>query len=238
MSALPQALPDAPPQASLERRMRWFELSLVILVSCGTIFLNSLYIFFKGPGPVPQYQQYRWVTGLTHEVASLLLLVYVLSRRNLRLANLGFRWSAKDLLLGLPAAIGGFFAYAIGFLIVSFIHRLVLGSPAVGPNARAFFSHPGLAIIPYVLLNPFFEELIVRAYLMTELLELTGSAFLAVAVSVLVLASYHLYYGWVGAISIGFMFLAFSIFFLKTRRALPIISAHGLIDIYGIFRLW
>jgi CAAX amino terminal protease family. len=218
--------------------MRGFELSLVILVSCSTPFLNSFYVFLKGPGSFTQYPHFRWALGLTHEVVSLLLLAYVLSRRNLRLASLGFRWSAKDLLLGVPIAIGSYIAYAIGFFLVSLLHKTLFGSPAIAPSARAFFSHPGPAIVPYVLLTPFFEELIVRAYLMTELQELTGSSALAVMASVLVQASYHLYYGWVGALSIGFMFLAFAIVFLKTRRALPVISAHGLIDIYGILRLW
>ncbi|HET8965609.1 MAG TPA: CPBP family intramembrane glutamic endopeptidase, partial [Candidatus Acidoferrum sp.] len=139
---------------------------------------------------------------------------------------------------GIPIAIGSYIAYAIGFFLVSLIHSALFGSPAIAPSARAFFSHPGLAVVPYVLLNPFFEELIVRAYLMTAVLELTGSSALAVMASVLVQTSYHLYYGWVGAISIAFMFLAFAIVFLKTRRALPVIFAHGLIDIYGILRLW
>jgi len=218
--------------------MRWFELSLVVFVSCGTIFLNSLYVFLHGPGAISQYPHFRWTSGLIHELASLLVLVYVLSRRSLRLSSLGLRWSAKDCLLGLPIAIVAYVAYAIGFLLISFAHKMLFGSPAIAPSARAFFLHPGVASVPYVLLNPFFEELIVRSYLMTEVLKLTGSSALAVVASVLVQTSYHLYYGWVGAISIGFMFLVFSVVFLKTRRSLSVISAHGLIDIYGILRLW
>jgi hypothetical protein len=72
---------------------------------------------FSLKGLVPLYPHFRWAVGLTHEVASLLLLVYVLSRRNLRLASLGFRWSAKDLLLGVTIAIGSYIAYAIGFFL-------------------------------------------------------------------------------------------------------------------------
>ena len=42
-------------------------------------------------------------------------------------------------------------------------------------TARDFFAHPSVMAIPLALLNPFFEELLVRAYLMTEVMELTGS---------------------------------------------------------------
>jgi membrane protease YdiL (CAAX protease family) len=73
---------------------------------------------------------------------------------------------------------------------------------------------------------------------MTEVLELTGSSILAVALRVAFQFSYHLYYGWAGATSLAFMFLAFSLCYVRTRRALPIIVAHGFYDIYALIRLW
>ncbi len=92
--------------------------------------------------------------------------------------------------------------------------------------------------IPLALLNPFFEELIVRAYLMTEVMELTGSSTLAVVLSVFVQFAYHLYYGWSGAISLAFFFLALALYYVRSRRALPVIIAHGLSDVYTLIRLW
>jgi membrane protease YdiL (CAAX protease family) len=92
--------------------------------------------------------------------------------------------------------------------------------------------------VPFALLNPFFEELIVRAYLMTEVADLTGSSALAVAASVLFQWSYHLYYGWAGATSMAFMFLALSLYYARSRHALPIIVAHAFFDIYAFIRLW
>jgi membrane protease YdiL (CAAX protease family) len=86
-------------------------------------------------------------------------------------------------------------------------------------------------------LNPFFEELIVRAYLMTEVLDLTGSSTLAVALSVALQFAYHLSYGWAAAISLSFQFLIFALYYAFTRRALPIIVAHSLFDISGLLHL-
>ena len=76
--------------------------------------------------------------------------------------------------------------------------------------------------------------MIVRAYVMTEVMELTGSSILAVAISVAcVRFSYHLYYGWLNAIQLCVLFLVFALYYAHSRRALPIIIAHGLVDIYG-----
>jgi membrane protease YdiL (CAAX protease family) len=89
-----------------------------------------------------------------------------------------------------------------------------------------------------ISLNPLFEELIVRAYRMTEVIELTGCSTLAVALSVGVQFSYQLYYGWVGATSLSFLFLLFALYDARSRRAPPVIVAHGFFDVYALLRLW
>ena len=76
-----------------------------------------------------------------------------------------------------------------------------------------------------------------RAYVMTEIRELTGSNMMAVVSSVLLQASYHLYYGWIGALSIAFPFSVFAIYYALSRRAVPIIVGHAVFDLYGLIRL-
>lgn len=76
-----------------------------------------------------------------------------------------------------------------------------------------------------------------RAYLMTEVVELTGSTRLAVLLSVGVQTAYHLYYGWWTALALGIQFLVFSLYFSRWRRALPLVIAHGFYDIRGFIHL-
>jgi membrane protease YdiL (CAAX protease family) len=230
-TAQPRALGD-------EKRQRWFELSLVLFVAFGTFFLNSLYLFRNGPSAAPHISGYRWLMATLQEVTSLLLLGYVLWRRNLRLRDLGLRWSLRDVGIGLIVAFAAFLATSLGTFIIQMAHYAAYGSFSTGPTGKDFFSHPGVMAIPFSLLNPFFEELIVRAYLMTEIMDLTGSSALAVALSVAVQCSYHLYYGWVGVISVSFSFLFFALYYASSRKALPIIVAHGFFDIYAVIRLW
>ena len=75
--------------------------------------------------------------------------------------------------------------------------------------------------IAFVCLNPFFEELIVRGYLMTELFELGGSGVLAIVISTLVQMSYHLYQGFANGIVLTTVFAVFSIYFWKTVESRP-----------------
>jgi len=79
-------------------------------------------------------------------------------------------------------------------------------------------------LIPYTFVNPFYEELIVRAYFMTELLELTSSSILAVAASVALQFSYHLYSGWLTAAALSAGFLIFSLYCLRTRKATSLVA--------------
>ena len=73
---------------------------------------------------------------------------------------------------------------------------------------------------------------------MTEVKALTGSWILSAALSIALQSSYHLYYGWLGAITLSFQFLAFAIYYARTQRATPIIVAHGFFDIIALIRLW
>ncbi len=137
--------------------------------------------------------------------------------------------------MGLVIAGISYAAYALGSIAVRLLHQQMFGVLEHGTSVGEFFAHPySLGAISYSLLNPFFEELIVRAYLMTEISELTGSSTLAVCMSVAVQFSYHLYYGPAQAISLSFMFLVFALYYARARRALPIILGHGFFDIWAL----
>lgn len=148
------------------------------------------------------------------------------------------RWSLRDCGVGFLLAIAGILAYGVANALLGRLYFAWFGSINHSPAAKDFFAHPSVLAIPYTLLSPFFEELIVRAYLMTELLELTGSSLLAVGCSTALQFSYHLYYGWLGALAISMVFLVFSIYYLRARRATPLIVAHGLVDIASLIQLW
>lgn len=89
--------------------------------------------------------------------------------------------------------------------------------------------------IPVLLLaavqNAILEEVVVVGYLMTRLRQLGASAVMAVTASALLRGSYHLYQGFGAFLGNVVMGAIFSVFFLRTRRVLPLVIAHALIDV-------
>jgi membrane protease YdiL (CAAX protease family) len=229
---------DAPAELiGSDKRLRWFELCLVLLTACVPAFVNSLEFYLHGRDILPLIQRSNWDTRILVEITGLMLLGYVLLRRKRSFRDIGLRWSMRDLGIGVLVTIAAYVAYVIGYYLIHFALHPWFSSTQQGQTAHDLYAHPSAMSIFLVLLNPFFEELIVRAYLMTEIAELTRSWVLAAAVSTIVQASYHLYYGWMGMLSLSFQFLIFSIYYAKARKALPVIVAHGIFDLVALIRL-
>src|SRR5579872_5952327 len=77
-----------------EKRQRWFELGLVLLVAFGGSLFNAVYLLSNGPPAATSITRTaRWLYGFEQETVALLLLGYVLSRRGWSFKNLGLSWS-------------------------------------------------------------------------------------------------------------------------------------------------
>lgn len=182
---------EAKPEKLVEdKRLRWFEVFLVVLVAVGGSFINAIYFLKNGPPADPsEADSTGWLFRIVHEITALLVLVYVLFRRGRRFRDLGLRWSFRDAGVGLGVAVVSYLSYALGHKLLEALHYGIYRSAIVERAASDFFRHPPLTAIPFVFLNPFFEELIVRAYVMSEVRDLTGSAALAVIFSVAIQTS-------------------------------------------------
>jgi membrane protease YdiL (CAAX protease family) len=107
------------------------------------------------------------------------------------------------------------------------------------PDTRFFFYGISLwVLVPFLFLNPFFEEMLVRGYLMTEVSGLCGSMLLATLISVALQTSYHLYYGLFGALVVGSGLSVLALYYAKSRRLMPVILAHLLWDLTALLSAW
>lgn len=79
--------------------------------------------------------------------------------------------------------------------------------------------------------NAVLEEVVVVGYLLSRLRDLGWRAVAAVAASAVLRGSYHLYQGFGAFVGNAIMGVVFALFFLRTRRVLPLVIAHTLLDV-------
>ncbi len=88
--------------------------------------------------------------------------------------------------------------------------------------------------VPLLLLeaaqNGILEEIVVVGYLLTRLRQLGWTDSRALGASALLRGTYHLYQGWGGFAGNMVMGLIFGWWFQRTRRVLPLVIAHSLLD--------
>jgi len=230
----------APPEASKPTRKR--RLLALVMVLCASILhfiVSSSYYLLGGTAApsVPGMMRYRLVGALVAESTSLLVLWYVISERHDGWKSIGWNPSWNDPMHGIGLWIVSLIATVPPVMIFQSANYAFSGHYMQAKDLRQLLGFGISALsIAFVLVNPFFEELIVRAYAMSEVMGLGGSRALAVVVSVALQVSYHLYQGAARSIAVAATFTVFSIYFVRTRRILPVVIAHFCIDALALLR--
>ena len=222
-----------------DSRQRILGLVVVLLMSFGRFTLSAFNSAIYGN---PVYNSHQLQLGiavaLVAQASSLLLLWFVLSQQGHSWLDIGWNASLSDVMPGIALAVVCLPLALFTTSAFQVIYRTFTGHFLPYRSAHGMLG-AGVSVLSIilVLLNPFFEELIVRGYTMTEVAGVTGSQILAILVSVLVQMSYHVYQGLGRCIGLAVTFTIFSIYFSKERRIAPVILAHFLHDAYALFRL-
>jgi len=219
-------------------RLRVAELILVMGVAfAGPIFAAIYEVITHRPTQTPDTVGAFVYYGLIHEALAIAVLAYVLFRQGRGLKDLGltFRW--PDVPISLLIAFASYVAFYVGYAVLVRNPQSLAQQAGSRADQTHTYLDAGLALGPvlFVLLNPFYEELIARAYVMSEVKDLTGSGALAVAISVALQTVYHLYQGVIMAVATGAGFLIFSLYYARSRRITPIILAHLYLDALALW---
>jgi membrane protease YdiL (CAAX protease family) len=215
---------------------RVFELLLVLLVGLGQPILASIYYLRGGTAPTePLQQEFRIWSALVAETGSLVLLSYVLGRRDKGWQEIGWGFRKSDVATGIGVFIVAYLGALVAVSGFQYFYRATTGHfHSDAPLQLGLTVWP--IAIALVCLNPFFEELIVRAFTMSEVLALSGSRTLAVAASVLLQLSYHLYQGTLGLVALVAIFAIFALYYAKNRRIVPVILGHFFYDVLLVWK--
>lgn len=237
-AAVPPPLPvAAPPRGLTEGQFRLLELLLVCVIAFSSGLIVSLHsladpeALLAGSGSASS--AYRWIYAMLRQGSCLVLLWYVLRRGGRRFSDLGLRWAGWDVAWSVPLW------WVAGLADQAVYHAIYAAGLTAEDHASTmarvgqylFGNSVSSLVFLFQFLNPFFEELIVRAYVMTEVRQLTGSMGLAVFMSTALQTSYHFYQGVPAAVAHAAMFLIFSLYYAKTNRIAPVILAHLYMDV-------
>ena len=136
----------------------------------------------------------------------------------LRLTRDGLQGAGFAALIGLPGLGLVFVAHEFGFNT----QIVASGLPDV------WYRLP--VLIASALQNATAEEIIVMGYLLTRLRQLGWTRERSVASAAVLRGSYHLYQGFGGFLGNAVMGVIFGWWFTRTRRVLPLLVAHFIID--------
>jgi len=179
--------------------------------------------------PRPYLDLTYQLLGIFFALVPVLLAIHLLNRDRDARATLGLdrRRPAFDLLCGILLAV------VIGCPGLG----LYFGARELGINANVVpAALPDLWwAVPVLILaaaqNAILEEVVVVGYLMTRLEEMGWRLRAIIAASALLRGSYHLYQGFGGFVGNAVMGVIFAFFYLRTRRVLPLVIAHTLLDV-------
>ena len=209
-------------------RTRWIDLGLVLLIAFADPIVIAVFALFH-PEYVASPTRYPGLSVayliLRHGTA-FLALWYVLSRQRRGIRSIGIDFRLSDPFKGIGLMILALILVAgLHFLVTSLDH--VFG---IVPDTRLVadkgWKDRSFAELFHNVSSPIFEEVLVRGYLMTEMIELGKPVALAIAASVILQTSYHVYYGLGRAVALSGVFIVFAAYFAKSRRLMPVILAH------------
>jgi membrane protease YdiL (CAAX protease family) len=168
--------------------------------------------------------------GVFFAVVPALLAVHLLNRDTVGARQrLGFDlrrpWFDLGTGLGLAAAIG---IPGLGFYLAA--RELGINTIVSAANLPDLWWTVPVLVLSAAA-NGVLEEVVVVGYLLTRLREIGWRTWHAVVVSSVLRGTYHLYQGFGAFLGNAIMGAVFALFFVRTKRVLPLVIAHAILDI-------
>ena len=238
--------PAEPPGSTLARPVLRTEVLLVLAVSLGaSAVYAALSLLRKLLAPVPLSQSQAtlngsvvpnqaWLdlvyqlVGIGFGVVPAFLALHLLARDRISARTIGVdrtrpggdlaRGALLAAVIGIPGLLLYLAAYALGI------------SATIVPSGLPDVWWRVPVLILSAAMNATLEEVVVIGYLVTRLRQLGRSMPWAIGLAAVLRGSYHLYQGFGAFIGNALMGVVFGWLVLRTRRVMPLIVAHTILD--------
>lgn len=228
---------------SLEKRklLRLLELFLILAIAVAPSLFSSISIFLTGYEYEaiidPRSALLLWGRKIITNLAAIASVIYVLFRQGRKLSHIGFYFSKTDFPNSILLTVFAYLAIGLSWVVIYYIYYLATGHILSEPITKNIeFLKSGITAwsLLAMIINPFYEEIVVRAYTMSEIKYLTKNNILAIIFSVALQASCHLYQGNISVLLLAPIFLVYSFYYSKTQRIMPIILSHMYLDFIAL----
>jgi membrane protease YdiL (CAAX protease family) len=230
-------MPTSPRQ--VQQKQIWIELGVVVLACVA----YPLFVSYEDTHYLPQFQRLA-ISSLLRSAASSAVVMFVIWKSKEPLSRFGIK--RFDFLRDI---VGG-----VGLFVLMWVLRCgadYMLRTAMGPQEfNEYVKHRAVTEIPpptvaaeaiflgaVALLGSLWQEMVMRAYLITRLEELVDSTVLAVLLATAAFVSYHTYEGNHDLLIVAIHGLLFAVFFCKFRRVAPLVLAHAIWNYLAYCRL-
>ncbi len=237
--------PDAPPPSTLPPRTLRQEVALVLAVSLGASAIYAVLSLLRkllAPVPLSQSQatlngsvvDQQWLdllyqlVGIGLGVVPAFLALHLLARDRISARSLGIDRTRPGADLGRGAILAAVIGIP-GLLLYVAAHALGISATIVPSGLPDVWWRIPVLILSAAM-NATLEEIVVIGYLLTRLRQLGRSVPWAIGIAAVLRGSYHLYQGFGAFVGNAVMGVIFGWFFLRTRRVMPLIVAHTILD--------
>jgi membrane protease YdiL (CAAX protease family) len=225
--------------------MRSLGLAIICLIAFFQTILYAFYLFISKDYPEysPGTASFLLFGSALEKIFLIGLVFYILAlQKQNTLSYLGFSFNLNVLLeswiLFLAVGVGVLLAYqgsVITWKAIGGRSEDIDALLSVRSGSLSFIQGVGPISIFAMLVNPFFEEILVRAYFTLEMEYLTGNALIAIITGLVLQGSYHLYQG-LGPtliLSVGFTILA--VYYRFRQQIVPVILVHLYSNLLTLF---
>jgi membrane protease YdiL (CAAX protease family) len=184
--------------------------------------------------------------------SAILMTTLFMKQRNTRWYDLGLRlpkgkreWIV-NLLLALLVVVASFLI--ISLVLYPLLPMFGFEKPSVAVDQFTFFLGKPLVFIGYLIGVVWFgaalgEELLMRGYFLSRIIDLVGNTkfgyFVALTIHAVIFGMLHAYQGVVGIITTAVVAIIFGLIYLVAKRRLfPLILAHGIIDTISLTAIY
>lgn len=221
---------------SLRRLPPLVEFTIVISLAFGTFILASLSVMFSFMngeinGDPLATENADLIDLLVFEISMLAVIAALLYLRGWRWWQFNLRITSWGSAAGAGLAVADYLVYSLLFVLL--FEPVFPESVALYPEEVVESLHP-VTVVIFSIVNGFYEELLVVGYVYLALAARYGFN-VALSASTALRLLYHLYQGPIAVIAILPMGLLFFWLYARYRRLWPLVFAHILLDIYGLW---